>query len=115
MKTKMIACAALSAAVLAGGLTACVSEKQSEAQLQAQAKVSRIEAEKIALAKVPDGSIKEGELEKEKGKIIWSFDIATPGTKDITEVNVDALSGEIVAVEHETQAQQENEKKKEKD
>jgi len=115
MKTKTIVCAVLSVAVLAGGLTACVSEKDQEARLQAQAKVSRGDAEKIALAKVPNGTIKEGELEKEKGKIIWSFDIATPGTKDITEVNVDALSGEIVAVEHENQSEQESEKKKEKD
>ena len=111
MKTKTIVCAALSAAVLAVGMTACVSEKQDEAKLQAQAKLSRGDAEKIALAKVPDGTIKEGELEKEKGKIIWSFDIATPGTKDITEVNVDALSGEIVAVEHESKASEEKEKK----
>jgi uncharacterized membrane protein YkoI len=115
MKTKTIVCAMITAALLAGGLTACVSEKQDEAQLKAQAKVSRTEAEKIALAKVPDGTIKEGEIEKEKGKLIWSFDIATPGTKDITEVNVDALSGEIVGVEHESQAQQEKETKKEKD
>jgi uncharacterized membrane protein YkoI len=115
MKTKTILCAVVSAAVLAVGLTACVSEKQEQAQLQAQAKLSRDDAEKIALAKVPGGAIKEGELEKEKGKLIWSFDIAAPGAKDVTEVNVDAVSGEIVAVEHESQASEENEKKKDKD
>lgn len=89
-------------------LTACIS---NHASLQARAKVSRAEAEKIALAKVPNGSIKEGELEKEKGKLIWSFDIATPGSQDITEVQVDAVTGEVVSVEKETPAQQKKEAK----
>jgi len=96
-------------------LSACATKKQDQARLEAQAKVSRVEAEKIALAKVPNGTIKEGELEKEKGKVIWSFDIATPGTKDITEVQVDALTGAIVAVAKETASEQAKEKKKEKD
>ena len=52
-----------------------------------------------ALAKAPGGTVKEGELEKEKGKLIWSFDIATPDTRDITEVNVDAITGQVVSVE----------------
>jgi len=67
-------------------LSACVTAERKEAKLEAQAKVSRTDAEKIALAKVPDGTIKEGEIEKENGKLIgsvlirhyqliWSFDI----------------------------------------
>jgi len=111
MKTKTILCALLTAAVLAGSLLGCATGKDSEAKLQAQAKISRSEAEKIALAKVPSGTIKESEIEKEKGKLIWSFDIATPGTADITEVNVDAMSGEVVAMEKETPSQLAKEKK----
>lgn len=42
---------------------------------------------------------------------MWSFDIATPGTSDITEVQVDAVTGEVVSVEKETPAQQQAEKK----
>ena len=68
----------------------------------AEAKVSKADAEKTALAKVPNGTIKEGELEKENGKLIWSFDLTTPDTKDITEVNVDAMTGEVVSVEKES-------------
>jgi uncharacterized membrane protein YkoI len=45
--------------------------------------------------------VKEGELEREHGRLIWSFEINTPDTKDITEVNVDATSGEVVNIEHE--------------
>jgi uncharacterized membrane protein YkoI len=50
---------------------------------------------------MPGGTVKEGELEKEKGKLIWSFDLTTPGSKGITEVNVDALTGDVVSVEKE--------------
>jgi len=97
--------------LLAGVVVSCKTDAQKEAKLQAEAKVSRTEAEKIALVKVPGGTIKEGEIEKEKGKLIWSFDIATPGTPDITELQVDALSGQIVAIEKESPAQQAKEKK----
>ncbi len=113
MKTLLVT--VLSGAVLMGGLLGCATTKEDEGKLQAQAKISRSEAGKIALAKVPSGTIKEGEIEKEKGKLIWSFDIATPGTTDITEINVDAMSGEVVAIEKETPAQQAKEKKKDKD
>jgi uncharacterized membrane protein YkoI len=89
------------AAVLVLGLTACVSEKHEQANLQAQAKLTRAQAEEVALAKVPGGTIKEAELEKEKGKLIWSFDITKAGEPGTTEVNVDAVTGEVVGTEHE--------------
>ena len=111
MKTKTHLLMLLSGVILVGGLMGCATNKESEAKLQAQAKISRSEAEKIALAKVPGGTIKEGEIEKEKGKVIWSFDIATPGTADITEVQVDAMSGDLVSIEKESPAQQAKEKK----
>ena len=78
------------------------------------AKLSRVEAERVALTRAPGGTVKESELEKEHGKLVWSFDIATPGTTDITEVQVDAVTGEVVSVENETVAQQQAEKKQDK-
>jgi len=110
MKLKIAVCCALTTAFL----TACVSEGHKE-NLESQAKISRAEAEKIALTKAPGGTVKEGELEKEHGKLIWSFDIATPGSSDITEVHVNAISGEIAGVEKETAKTEAKEKKKEKD
>ena len=107
MKIKMIACAALAAGLLAG----CAWEKcerckkageATQAKLMAEAKVSKDDAQTTALAKVPNGTVKEAELEKEKGKLIWSFDITTPDSKDIKEVAVDALTGDVIAVETET-------------
>jgi uncharacterized membrane protein YkoI len=104
MKIKTIGCFALAVSLLVG----CVSEKcerhneqAKQAKLTAEAKVSKDDAEKTALAKVPNGTIKESELEKEHGKLIWSFDVATPDTKDITEVNVDAITGDVVSTEKE--------------
>ena len=89
----------LVAAVLAG----CASEEHhkeaKQAKLMAQAKISQADAQATALAQVPNGTVKESELEKEHGKLIWSFDIATVGTEDITEVNVDAINGTVVSKE----------------
>ena len=62
---------------------------------------------------MPQGKIKEAELEEENGKLVWSFDITTPHSKAITEVQVNAVTGEIVSVEKETPADQKKEKKKE--
>ena len=96
----------LCAGILAGCVIGCATEKEHEAKLAAEARISRADAEKTALAKVPNGTIKEGELEKEKGKLIWSFDISVPDSKDIKEVNVDAITGDVVGIETETPAQQ---------
>jgi uncharacterized membrane protein YkoI len=95
--------------VLAAALfLGCASEQ--EAKLESQARISKPEAEKIALAQVPNGTIQEGELEKEKGRLIWSFDIVTPGSRDITEVQVDAQTGHVASVEKETPKQEQKEK-----
>jgi uncharacterized membrane protein YkoI len=101
MKNKIILGGLLAAALVTVGVTGCETEKQEQAKLQAQAKISKEQAQQTALAKMPGGTVKEGELEKEKGKLIWSFDLTTPGSKGITEVNVDALTGDVVSVEKE--------------
>jgi hypothetical protein len=117
MKSRFLVCTLLALGFLAGGVLTPViaADKQSkQAKLEAKAKVSKADAEKIALAKVKEGKIVQAELEKEHGKLIWSFDIATPGTNDITEVQVNAKTGKVVSVETETPAAQEKEKKAEK-
>src|SRR5215471_2140512 len=76
--------------------------EQSEGELLKQARITKHQAKKIALARVKHGTIKSAELEKENGVLIWSFDIARPGKKDVTEVQVDATTGKITAVEFET-------------
>ncbi len=100
----------LAAAIVVIGAAGCASEQQAQAELQAQAKITKAQAQQTALAKAPGGTIKEAELEKEKGKLIWSFDIATPGSPNTTEVNVDAITGDVVGVETEKPEQQKKEK-----
>jgi len=84
------------------GLAFASAADETQAQLRAQAKISQEEAAKTALAKVPSGKIKSAELEKEHCKLIWSFDIAQVGSKNITEVQVDAKTGKIVSTKIET-------------
>jgi len=81
----------------------------TDAVLMKEAKITKAQAANTALAKVPHGTIKAGEIEKEHGKLIWSFDIAKAGTKNITEVQVDAKTGKIAAVDLETPKDQSQE------
>jgi Peptidase propeptide and YPEB domain len=88
------------------GLALASAADETQAQLRAQAKIGQEEAAKTALAKVPSGKIKSAELEKEHGKLIWSFDISMPRSKNITEVQVDAKTGAIVSTKLETPQEQ---------
>jgi uncharacterized membrane protein YkoI len=85
-------------------------KKETQAELQKQAKVTMAQAKKTALDKEP-GTIKEAELEKEKGKLIYSFDINVKGA--IHEVNVDAVTGALISDEVETAKDEAKEKKAE--
>jgi uncharacterized membrane protein YkoI len=118
MKIKMLFSSVLAASLLAG----CASEKcehqnkeAKQAKLLAEAKVSKDAAQQTASMKVPNGMVKEGELEKEHGKLIWSFDVATPDTKDITEVNVDAITGDVISLDKESAESEAKEAAGEKD
>jgi len=67
-----------------------------------QAKITKAEAEQIALAKVSRGIVKSAEIEKEKGHLVWSFDMVQPGTHDITECLIDAKTGKIISTQTES-------------
>ena len=85
-----------------GFVAASFAAQSSEAELMKQSKITKAEAEQIALANVPRGIVKSAEIEKEKGRIVWSFDIARPGTNDITEILVDAKTGKIISTQIES-------------
>jgi uncharacterized membrane protein YkoI len=75
---------------------------ETQAQLQKQATVTLVDATATALRLVPGATVKSHELEREKGKLIYSFDMKIAGRAGIEEVNVDALTGATVGkVEHE--------------
>ena len=86
-----------------------------ESELMKEARISKSQAEKTALAKIPNGAIKSGELEREHEKLVWSFDIGTNSTKNVTEVQVDAKSGKIISVKTETPVDQAREAAAEKE
>jgi uncharacterized membrane protein YkoI len=75
--------------------------REIPAALLAKATVPEDSAFRIAQTKVPRGTVKAVELENEKGKLIWSWEFMVPGARGVTEVNVDATTGEVVGVEHE--------------
>jgi uncharacterized membrane protein YkoI len=90
------------AGVILGFAVTASARQQTEAELMKGAKITKTVAEHIALRKVPHGSIKSAEIENEKGHLVWSFDIARPGTRDITEILVDAKTGKIISIQTES-------------
>jgi hypothetical protein len=93
-----------------GAQTQAPKKSKIPAALKKDAKISVEDARATALKKVP-GEIQEEELEKENGKLVYSFDIRATGQKDITEVQVSAIDGSIVSVEKENAASEAKEKK----
>lgn len=84
--------------------------EESQAVLKADAKVTEHDAKATAIARVPNGTVQSTALEMERGRLVWSFDIARPSSKDLTEVQVDAKTGKVTAVEKETPAEEAKEK-----
>ena len=102
MKTMRIA-----TLLMAGALTAATGFAQNPtsnvpADLAKEAKVTLESARKTALAAVRGGKIQSEELEREKGKLVYSFDIKVGKKSGVEEVAVDALTGKIVEKKHET-------------
>lgn len=100
------------ALVLTVPVSAQTSAHESQAVLRAEAKVSMKAARKAALALVPGGRVKSSELERENGRLLYSFDIATRGKAGIDEVQIDALTGaQIGTVKHESKKDEEAERR----
>ena len=105
--SRTITFAALAAITLSASPAAAQAAKpaakhETQAQLKAEAKVSMADAKKSAMALVPKGRVKASELERENGKLLYSFDIATKGKSGIDEVQIDAITGaQIGGIVHE--------------
>ena len=86
-------------------------EAQEQERLQRQTRITMEQARETALKRAP-GTVESGELEREHGKLVYSFDIRNArGTID--EVQVSAITGKVVRVEHENKKQEAAEKRKE--
>lgn len=102
--------ALLACVVVVSSSTTFAQEKEEKAstKLAKKAKIFFVTARATALQKAP-GVVENEELEKEKGKLVYSFDIRNnKGT--ISEVWVDAKTGKVVKVEEEDAATEAKEK-----
>jgi uncharacterized membrane protein YkoI len=98
--------AAVLCVVTASGLAAqqpaaSTYKRDVPAALLSQTRISEDSARTVALKRVPGSAVTALELEREHGLLIWSFDLAVAGKPGIEEVEVDALTGKVVSVEHE--------------
>jgi len=99
--------AGIMATVMVAGLCAAGAAMADNAALLKEAKISEAKAREIALKQAP-GTVKSSELEKEKGTLVWSFDITNAKGGGIT-----ARDGHIVETKAETAKDEAAEKAKE--
>ena len=100
MKTQLHRSLAL--AIALGALAPLVASPAFADDQEHRAKIPMEEARAKALALVP-GNIVSEELEHERGRWIYSFEIKPTGEKRkiVKEVNIDADTGELVSIETE--------------
>lgn len=91
-----------------------VKKMETETDLAREAKISKDSATAIALARVPGATVQSAEIEREHGRLIWSFDLKRAGRAGIDEVNVNAITGKVVGkTQHETPKTEKKEAKQE--
>jgi len=84
--------------------------KEEKPGLLAQAKIRPDSARKVAMAQVPGGRMTSQEIENEDGKLVYTFDFKAQGKSGVDEVNVDANTGAVVNVKHESAVEEKAEK-----
>jgi uncharacterized membrane protein YkoI len=68
--------------------------------------VSEGKARATALAFVRGGTIRSSELEREHGRLVYSFDISRPHMGGVEEIQISATTGKLVSRHHETPAKE---------
>ncbi len=90
-------------------------KRDMPANLVKETKVKEADAVAMARRILPKASVASAELEREGGKLIYSFDMKTPGKEGIDEVNIDAVTGKQVGkAQHESSADERKEAAEEK-
>jgi hypothetical protein len=112
----MTAAAAMAACLLVPAMASAQATYKRDLpdSLTKMAKISEEAAAKTALKRVKKGTIESVELEREKGTLIYSYDIKQPGKSGAEEVNVNAMTGKVVARVHESAATEKKEAAEEK-
>ena len=90
------------------GCSIKAKKKLEMREYEAMAKVTADQARKTALDRIQiAGSvIRKGGLEVEDGCLVYSYDVQVPGKKGVEEVLVDAGTGKVLKVEHESIAKE---------
>lgn len=83
-------------------------DEKVSAEERKQVKISSEQARKTALGRV-SGTVIEEELEKERGRLVYSIEIRDANRK-VYDVEVDAKTGEIVNVEEENDDEEDDDK-----
>ncbi len=84
------------------------NEKKEKAEKKEPVKVTKTEAEKIALKAVPGGKVTEAELEHEQGMFFWSLDVKSG--KATKEVWISPETGKVLKVFTESGSEEAHEK-----
>ena len=102
--TRFVPLAAIVLSAAAAGAQASThhAKVETQADLQKEARMTMTDARAMALATVPNSTVQAGEIEREGGKLIYSFDMKVAGKTGIDEVNIDAMTGKLVSHQHET-------------
>lgn len=96
----MVAAVSASARGVVSARHAGVGARAESKVRESRARISMKKARATALAQVPGGRIKSSELEREGGKLIYSFDIRAG--QGIKEVHVDAITGAVLEMKDES-------------
>ncbi len=116
MKHTFLAIAlAAGAFATAGAQQAPTYQRHLPEALVRAAKIPEAQAVATAQSILPAGKIEALELEREGGKLIYSFDMKVPGKSGTAEINVDAATGKQVGkVQYESAADERREAAQEK-
>jgi uncharacterized membrane protein YkoI len=102
MKLRYLAIVAALAVAGSSARAQATYKRQIPDSLVKAAKISEAAAAETAQKRVPNATIASVELERENGKLIYSYDMKTKGKSGVYEVNVDAVTGKIISVAHES-------------
>lgn len=103
----------MASATLANAQQSVAGTSKIDPKLAAAAKITLDSARVIALRAVPHSTVASEELEREHGRPIYSFDMKVAKREGIQEVNVNAITGKVIGIHHETAAAERREKRAE--
>ncbi len=78
-----------------GFFLCCATLQASPLDPPGHAKITKNEAEHIALKRFPGGQVTAAKLEKVEGKLVWSLEIAPAKAEAVQHIEVDAMTGRI--------------------